>query len=124
MNKTITVKGIEQVAAGITNGNAWTIYRVTDQEGTEYKAFKPLNLGAPYQISYREEPRKPFVAKKGPEAGKMITPKGVDRFIQEFSISEAPPVGPGTEVPTETEFEELKRRVKKLEDAQFGQADF
>lgn len=129
----IQVKGINQISTGKKkSGEPWTMYLVTDITDTEFKTFEPMTIGTPYQISYEEEPKKPFVAQKGPEAGKTITPKGVDRFIKRAVITDAPPMGSapqsGQQVIT---FEGLKRqmdtinerldvvegRIKTLEDA-------
>lgn len=87
-DKTIQVKGIEQVAQGTKNGKDWKMFKITDSEDIEYKSFEPMNLGAPYQISYTEEPRKPFTNKEG----KRIEPKGVDRFIKRAVFADSPPV--------------------------------
>lgn len=89
LEKTITVKGIEQVAKSKPGvAKAWIMYRVTDQDDLEYKTFDVLSLGAPYAIKYTEEPRKPFTNKEG----KYIEPKGVERFIKEFRLTDSPPV--------------------------------
>lgn len=133
MEKIITVKGIERLAQGTKNNKTWVMYKVIDQEDVEYKIFDALSLGAPYHISYSEEPRKPFVAKKGPEAGKMITPKGVDRFIKSFEPVDTPPVPVEKTSPTSVaslqttdtlslRVSDLELRVKALEEA--NQAEF
>lgn len=131
----IQVKGVNEVSTGTKkDGSKWTMYLVKDTTDTEYKTFEIMTIGTPYQISYEEEPKKPFVAKKGPEAGKMITPKGVDRFIKRAVITDAPPMGSAPQSGTGQQvitLEGLKRqmdtinerldvvegRIKTLEDA-------
>lgn len=115
--KTITVKGIEQIATGNKNGKQWTMYKVTDQDDNEYKTFDVMTLGSPYQISYEEEPKKPFVAKKGEKAGQMITPTGVDRFIKRAVITDAPPMTPNTQSGTGQQvitLESLQRQINEI----------
>lgn len=121
-------KGINQLSTGTKkDGTPWTMYLITDQTDTEFKSFEALTLNTPYQISYEEEPRKPFVAKKGPDVGKMITPTGVDRFIKRAVITDAPPMGQNKQsgtVPQDRsleaawrEIEAINKHVKALEDA-------
>lgn len=89
----IQVKGISQISTGKKkDGTPWTMYLITDTTDTEFKSFDALTLNTPYQISYEEEPKKPFIAKKGEKAGQMITPTGVDRFIKRAVITDAPPM--------------------------------
>lgn len=131
----VQFKGIEQLSTGTKKtGEPWTMYKLTDTNDTEFKCFEALMLNTPYQVSYEEEPKKPFVAKKGPEAGKTITPKGVDRFIKRAVITDAPPMGSAPQSGTGQQvitLEGLKRqmdtinerldvvegRIKTLEDA-------
>lgn len=110
MEKTITVKGIEQVAKGNKNGKDWVMYRIVDQDDTEYKSFNPLNLGAPYTISYSEEARKPFTNKEG----KRIEPKGVERFIKGSSFADAPPVATPLNKAPNDRLDAIERKVDTM----------
>ena len=39
MKKTITIEDAREKRSGTTNGRAWTLYEVTDAEGTKYGTF-------------------------------------------------------------------------------------
>lgn len=121
MEKTIIVKGVEQITTGTGQRGAWILSKIKDSEGVEYKTFETLNLNTPYRIFYTEEARKPFVNKEG----KTITPKGVDRFIKKCEISETPPVSTGSGTgqhphdlnACNSRLDALELRIKVLEDA-------
>lgn len=81
IEKSITVASAELKKSGVTNGKAWTIYKIVDQDGKKYTTFEKelAQLGVPAHIFY-EETERDWV---NPE-GKTIKVK--DRTIRKFQI--------------------------------------
>ena len=81
LEKSITVKLAEEKKKGTTNGKAWTLFKITDQDGDKYTTFESqlAQLGIPARIWYEESTRD-WV---NPE-GKTIKVK--DRTVKKFEI--------------------------------------
>lgn len=79
--KSITVQSAQSKKKGVTNGKAWEIFKIVDQDGVKYDTFEKqlAQLGITARISYDEKERD---WEKSP--GKII--KVTDRTIRRFEV--------------------------------------
>lgn len=79
MEKQIIVSKVEQIKSGITNGRAWILYRVTDQNGLTYSTFDATfngKMGQTVFIDVEEVPGNKINPKTGqPYINRRIVPE-------------------------------------------------
>lgn len=100
MNKETTIKSVEFVRDGLTNGKAWSMFTVTDADNVRYTSFQKepwATLAANGQktvISYEEKPgkinpktNKPYMNKTIVEPKKEKSASGTNPEVLERILS-------------------------------------